>query len=86
MIYDSYAADFEQSEKEKEKEKDKKTGPTNPTKKDTEKTKKGDKTIANEKLNKKYLQCWQILERMINQNIFDEIAQGSFNLIYVKSA
>lgn len=26
-------------------------------------------------MNKKYLQCWQILERMINQNIYDDIAQ-----------
>lgn len=31
----------------------------------------------NEELNRNYLQCWQILERMINQNIHDEIALGS---------
>lgn len=30
----------------------------------------------NEELNRNYLRCWQILERMINQNIFDEIALG----------
>lgn len=78
MIYDSYAADFAQTEKEKEKEKDKKGGAA--TKKDVEK-KRNDKSLANEELNKAYLQCWQILERMINQNIFDEIAQGlSFSI------
>lgn len=36
---------------------------------------KEDKNKQAEELNKKYLQCWQILERMINQNIFDDIAQ-----------
>lgn len=46
-------------------------------KKDTERMKKGDKALATEELNKKYLQCWQILERMINQNIYDDIAQGT---------
>lgn len=38
--------------------------------------KKSEKNQANEELNKKYLQSWQILERMVNQNIFDDIAQG----------
>lgn len=46
-----------------------------PMKKDSEKTKQSDKNAATEELNKKYLQCWQILERMINQNIYDDIAQ-----------
>lgn len=31
------------------------------------------KAAQAEELNKKYLRCWQILERMINQNIFDDI-------------
>lgn len=30
----------------------------------------------NEELNRNYLRCWLILERMINQNIFDDIALG----------
>lgn len=89
VIYDSYAADFEQSEKDKEKEKDKKGGVAGgggtTNKKDNDKSKKGEKTIANEELNKAYLQAWQILERMINQNIYDEIAQGEPNqFIYIK--
>lgn len=60
--------DYEQQQKEKEKEK-------KPVafKKD-ETRKKDDKSKAAEELNKKYLQCWQILERMVNQNIFDDIA------------
>lgn len=83
VIYDSYAADFAQTEKEKEKEKDKKgagggagVASGAPTKKDSEKSKKQDKVTANEELNRAYLQAWQVLERMINQNIYDEIAQG----------
>lgn len=39
--------------------------------------KRGDaKTKANEEFNRKYFQKCQILERMVNQNIFDEIAHG----------
>lgn len=34
------------------------------------------KSPLNEELNRNYLRCWQILERMINQNIYDEIALG----------
>lgn len=30
-------------------------------------------------MNKKYLQRWQILERMINQNIYDEISFGIYD-------
>lgn len=58
--------DFEQQHLDKEKEK-KSTGKR-------EIKQKNDKKKTAEELNKKYLQCWQILERMINQNIYDEIA------------
>lgn len=50
----------------------KKAAPTGGKKQDA---KKGGKAALAEELNRKYLKCWQILERMINQNIFDEIAQ-----------
>lgn len=70
VIYDSYAEDYAQQQKEREKDTKKP-----PPKKDESK-KKEDKTKASEQLNKKYLQSWQILERMVNQNIYDEIAQG----------
>lgn len=36
------------------------------------------KSPINEELNRNYLRCWQILERMINQNIYDEIALGLY--------
>lgn len=41
------------------------------------------KIPINEELNRNYLQCWQILERMINQNIFDEIALGLYNFLVI---
>ncbi|XP_053964921.1 dynein intermediate chain 2, ciliary [Anastrepha ludens] len=66
-IYDSYAEDFEQQQKEKEKKDEKKH------RKDVA-LKKLDKAAEAEILNKKYLKAWQILERMINQNIYEEIA------------
>lgn len=70
VIYDSYAEDFAQQQKEKEKT-EKKAGHIHHRKDDK---KKADNTKEAEELNRKYLKCWQILERMINQNIFDDIA------------
>uniref|UniRef100_W8AIE2 Dynein intermediate chain 2, ciliary n=2 Tax=Ceratitis capitata TaxID=7213 RepID=W8AIE2_CERCA len=68
-IYDSYADDFEQQQNERDKKDEKRGG----HRKDVAK-KKLDKAAEAELLNKKYLKAWQILERMINQNIYEEIA------------
>lgn len=73
-IYDSYNEDYARQKREKEKEmlKEKKPG----LQKHAE-MKRGDaKTKATEEFNRKYFQKCQILERMVNQNIFDEIAHG----------
>lgn len=70
VIYDSYAEDFEQQQKERDKKDDKKA-----QRKDELKMSKQElKAAQAEELNKKYLKCWQILERMINQNIYKDIA------------
>lgn len=62
--------DFEKQQKEKEKKEDKK-----PHRKDEGKSGKQDvRTQMAEEINKKYLKSWQILERMINQNIYRDIA------------
>ncbi|XP_055838399.1 dynein intermediate chain 2, ciliary [Episyrphus balteatus] len=68
VIYDSYTEDFAQQQKEKEKEKKQNAA----LKKDAEK--RDEQKEAAVELNKKYLKCWQILERMINQNIYHDIA------------
>jgi len=66
VIYDSYLENFEEQQKDGTKKDDRKRG---------RRAKKfRDKSAIAEQLNKKYLKCWQILERMINQNIYDDIA------------
>lgn len=63
IIYDSYNEDYEEQQK---------MGQLAGKRVSAKKTFKK-KTAHAEQLNRKYLRCWQILERMINQNIFDDI-------------
>lgn len=74
IIYDSYAEDFEQSEREKEKERKAASASISAQGKQFDIIKRTGKGPNTEELNRNYLRCWQILERMINQNIYDEIA------------
>lgn len=60
-----YAAMLAKKEKEKK-----------PEKKKEERKYRDDKARAKEEADRKRLQACQILERMVNQNIYDEIAQG----------
>uniref|UniRef100_A0A182NAJ2 Dynein intermediate chain 2, ciliary n=1 Tax=Anopheles dirus TaxID=7168 RepID=A0A182NAJ2_9DIPT len=71
VIYDSYIADYAQQQREKEREKEKKPG----LQRRDEKSRKDEKAKQAEEFNKRYLQACQIIERMVNQNIYDEIAQ-----------
>lgn len=64
VIYDSYQEDFEEQQKS--------LGRTSVKGRSAKKSFKK-KTALAEMLNRKYLRCWQILERMINQNIYDDI-------------
>lgn len=73
-IYDSYNEDYARIQREKEKEamKDKKPGLQK-----VAELKRGDgKNKVAEEFNKRYFQKCQVLERMVNQNIYDEIAHG----------
>ncbi|XP_065368147.1 dynein intermediate chain 2, ciliary [Calliphora vicina] len=70
VIYDSYMEDFEKQQKEKDKKEDKKAH----RKDDSKGAKQDVRTLMAEEINKKYLKSWQILERMINQNIYRDIA------------
>lgn len=80
IIYDSYNKDFKESEREKEKDRKATniSGTSLMIKKNSNRNGAFEKNKSNEELNKKYLQCWQILERMINQNIYDDIALGEY--------
>lgn len=63
-IYDSYNEDYAEQQKAGA------AAARRPTAKQNFKK----KTAYAEQLNRKYMRCWQILERMINQNIFDDIS------------
>lgn len=78
-IYDSYIEDYERQQREKEKEmlKEKKLGGLQ---KHSELKHTDAKSKATEEFNRKYFQKCQILERMVNQNIYDEISHGEFTM------
>ncbi|XP_030555011.1 dynein intermediate chain 2, ciliary [Drosophila novamexicana] len=65
VIYDTYMEDFEEQQRTGHIHGDNRR---RSTKKSFKK-----KTALAEQLNRKYVRCWQILERMINQNIYDDI-------------
>jgi dynein intermediate chain 1 len=76
-IYDSYTEDFERVKREKEKEALKEKKPA--LQKQVELKRTDSKGKAQEEYNRRYFQKCQVLERMVNQNIFDEIAHGEEN-------
>jgi dynein intermediate chain 1 len=70
IIYDAYQQDFEAQQREKEKDrKDKVVSTQKPE------IKRRDLEITSDVTNRTLL-ATKTLERMINQNTFDEIAQG----------
>lgn len=73
IIYDTYNEDFAEQQKlagaTAGPRASKVGAPARSTKSSMQK-----KSAQAELLNKKYMRCWQILERMINQNIFDDIS------------
>ncbi|XP_043249584.1 dynein intermediate chain 2, ciliary [Colletes gigas] len=68
-IFDEYQKDYAQKEREREKEK---RIPLLPSKKEDSKQKAQTESMA---LTSRMLQAAKTLERMVNQNIFDDIAQ-----------
>jgi dynein intermediate chain 1 len=70
IIYDAYEQDFEAQLREKEKEKKDKAVPTQKPE-----AKRKDLQVTSDITNRTLLAI-KTLERMINQNTFDEIAQG----------
>ncbi|KAJ9593501.1 hypothetical protein L9F63_014954, partial [Diploptera punctata] len=69
IIYDAYQEDYEAQQKEKEKEKKEKPAPTQKME-----VKKKEHVIPSDMANRT-LKSMKIIERMVNQNTFDEIAQ-----------
>uniref|UniRef100_A0A1B6DX00 Dynein intermediate chain 2, ciliary n=1 Tax=Clastoptera arizonana TaxID=38151 RepID=A0A1B6DX00_9HEMI len=73
IIYDAYQEDYEAQQREKERERREKMT-TQPKKEETGPRKRHDKN-AIDPVTIRMLQAAKIIERMINQNTYDEIAQ-----------
>ncbi|KAJ8717824.1 hypothetical protein PYW07_005754 [Mythimna separata] len=69
IIFDYYQEDFARKMKEKEEEKPKRL------RKKKAKHAKTEQQIHDEKLAQRIREAWAILERLVNQNIYDDIAQ-----------
>jgi dynein intermediate chain 1 len=70
IIYDTYQQDFEAQQREKEKDKKDKVVPIQKPE-----MKRKDLEVTSD-ITSRTLLAMKTLERMINQNTFDEIAQG----------
>lgn len=73
IIYDTYNDDFAEQQKILNAGAAPRTSRGPQTASRSAKSAFQKKAAQAEELNKKYMRCWQILERMINQNIFDDI-------------
>ena len=86
IIYDAYISDFAAQEKERYREREKKEKEKAPISKFTVTHKKATaKNQLSEATQGKIFECWKVLERMLNQNTYDEIAKGtncSFNIFF----
>ncbi|XP_052743911.1 dynein intermediate chain 2, ciliary [Bicyclus anynana] len=69
IIFDFYQEDYARKQREKEEEKPKRL------RKKTAKHVKSAQQIHDEQLAQRIREAWTILERLVNQNIYDEIAQ-----------
>lgn len=76
VIYDAYQEDYEAQQLEKELEKERKEQGKMPVGKATVQQKKSAGQGQATEMQGKILECWKVLERMINQNTFDDIAKG----------
>lgn len=77
VIYDAYQKDYEQQQLEKELEREKKEKEKAPISKlQAVGPKKSTRGQLGEAVQARVLECWKVLERMINQNTYRDIAQG----------
>ena len=79
VIYDSYVAYETAKEVAEEKEMKKEQKEVKSMRRRLLETPKEN---SNDEVNKRMLRAAKILERMVNQNTYDEIAQGNISIIY----
>lgn len=76
-IYDAYKEDYEQQQREKEKKEKKEKAAAGVLPKKDENVKRKPETTAIENTVSRQILASKILERMANQNTYDEITQGN---------
>lgn len=77
VIYDAYQEDYEAQQLEKELERERKEQSKMSTGKPPVQQKKDTgKAELSQILQGRIYECWKVLERMINQNTYDDIAKG----------
>lgn len=79
VVYDAYKEDYaaQQLEKELERErKEKEKAPVSKLQTGAAKKNAG-KSQLSEAVQGRVLECWKVLERMVNQNTYDDIAKGT---------
>lgn len=77
VIYDAYDSDYTQQQLEKEREREAKEREKAPVSKiPIGKQKKGSKEPLSEIVKERILESWKVLERMVNQNTYNDIAKG----------
>lgn len=77
IIYDSYLQDYAAQMLEKELERERKEKEKAPVSRHAAPPKKiAGRTQLSEAVQGRVFECWKVLERMINQNTYDDIAKG----------
>lgn len=77
IIYDGYADDFAQQEAEKERERLLREKDKAPVGKHQVVAKKGGKQTMSEEMKGRMFEAWRVLERMVNLNSYNDIANGN---------
>lgn len=75
VIYDAYQKDFEAQQLEKELERERKERDKAPVSRHQVSKKGQGRAQLSEAVQGRVLDCWKVLERMINQNTYDDIAK-----------
>ncbi|XP_060526762.1 dynein intermediate chain 2, ciliary isoform X2 [Cylas formicarius] len=75
VIYDAYQKDYEAQQLEKELEKERKEKEKAPVSKHPSVKKTPGKAQLSDAVQGRAFECWKVLERMINQNTYDDIAK-----------
>ena len=79
VIYDAYQEDYAAQQLEKELERERKEKEKAPVSRHQAMTRKlVGKAQLSEAVQGRVLECWKVLERMVNQNTFDDIAKGNW--------